>query len=121
MSVDQPCENCSSAQQQLVFHDVYPGLCYEFRPPRRLGVETRAQRLKREESEALMQSRESQYGRNFENYSVTDIDNIHCKTFLTSWLLAIPTSPITHEADARYNELLIERIIYRMNSLDAND
>ena len=120
MPVDRPCEDCSSAQQSI-FHDVYPGPSYEFRPPRRLGVETRAQRLKREEIERVIQSREPKYGNNFEKYSMTDIDDIHCKTFLTNWLLAIPSAFVTDEADAYYNEILAQKIIYRMNSLDAND
>lgn len=117
MDIDDACKRCSSFNHP-VFHAVYPGPQYDFKPSTLLGVETRAQRKRREETERL--GHEQLHGENFAQYSVTDIDNINCITFLTAWLFAIPTSPITNEADKCYFDLLTQRLIYRMNSLNAS-
>ena len=119
MDVDRACQSCSSFNQPI-FHEVYPSPCYDFSPSWQLGVETRAQRMRREEVERLTRNREQKYGYNFAKYCVSDIDNIRCITFLTAWLFAIPTSPIVNKTDTRYNEILAQKLLYRMNSLNAN-
>ena len=116
--MERACKRCSSSAQPI-FHAVYPGLPYDFKPPV-FGVETRAQKRQREEKDRLFRKKGQLYGDNFDQYTVTDVDNIECTSFLRAWLFAIPTSLIVNDADKLYFEFLTQQIIYRMISLNAN-
>ena len=114
--MDRACKRCSSYTQP-VFHAVYPGPYYDFKPSV-FGVETRAQRRRREEMDRLYQKKGQLYGENFTKYSITDVDNINCTSFLRAWLFAIPTSSIVNETDKLYFDFLTQQIIYRMVFID---